>query len=439
MTHDMPKEERADRLHRLESWKEIAAYLGRDVRTVQRWERRSRLPVHRLQHTKRGSVFAYPSELDAWRDLQDPALRSRRGLSVALPMTWIVGAMTAGAVVLVLGLIRPFWPGRAEPVTTHTVSPDVYEKYVTGLFHLDRGDKTNVEESVKYLEATVAADRNFLPAYTHLATAYDALGSTGTGARPVAEVQPKAMVLARRALELDPRSAEAQSALATAYLREWRWSEAEAGYRRALAIDPDDPATHEGIAELLVWRGQIDEGLAHARLARELDPLTVDRTVKLSWLLYHARRYDQAIRELRTVLGANPDHVHALWFLGFALIDSSRLEEAIRTLEHLVTVWDRNPAALGLLARAYGSAGRLADALAIVDELNRAQRAGYVPPAPFLHAYVGLGDRENAFAALERAYRERSHIVQFLRTHPLYDSLRDDSRFSQLIQRVGLE
>jgi len=139
------------------------------------------------------------------------------------------------------------------------------------------------------------------------------------------------------------------------------------------------------------------------------------------------------------VLDAEPDRKSALWFLGFALLDSSRLHEAVRTLEHLVILWDRNPAALGLLARAYGRSGRRADALAIVEELKRRERASYVPPAPFVHAYVGLGDREKAFASLERAYQERSNIVQFLKTHPLYDSLRDDSRFAELLHRVGLE
>jgi tetratricopeptide (TPR) repeat protein len=161
--------------------------------------------------------------------------------------------------------------------------------------------------------------------------------------------------------------------------------------------------------------------------------------VRLAWLLYHARRYDDAIRELQPVLDAEPDNKSAHWFRGFALIDSSRLDEAVETLERLTQAWDRNPAALGLLARAYGRAGRRESALEIVSELKARQLDGYVPPAPFIHAYVGLGDRENAFAALDRAYRERSNIMQLLKTHPLYDSLRDDPRFTELVHRVGFE
>jgi tetratricopeptide (TPR) repeat protein len=426
----------------LESWKEIAAYLERDVRTVQRWERRDGLPVHRLQHGKGGSVFAYASELEAWRELRDTApaaLPGSRSAPTRLGNAPLLGVTAVCLLLLAFGLSRR---GPAEGVNTaatHPIGPDVYESYLKGLFHLERGDRTSIENGIRFLEASVATDRAFAPAYARLAAAYQLLGSTGTGVSPVAEVQPKAAVLARRALDLDSRLPEAHSGLAYAYQQEWRWTDAEAGFRRALELDPNNATIHSRLADLLVWRGRTQEGLEHARRAREIDPLTVDRTVRLGWLLYHARRYDDAIRELQTVLQVDRDHKTALWFLGFALIDSSRNDEAIQTLERLAVIWDRNPAALGLLARAHGRAGRRADALGIVDELKRRERIGYVPPAPFVHAFIGLDDREQAFAALERAYNERSNIVQFLKVHPLYDPLRNDARFTVLLHRVGLE
>jgi tetratricopeptide (TPR) repeat protein len=425
---------------RLESWKEVAAYLGRDVRTVQRWERREQLPVHRLQHTKRGSVFAYPSELDAWRESRDPAIRIIDPVSVSAPRTGVWVAVLGVVAACALFVLGPSWRP-TEPagvIMTRPVAPDAYEIYLKGLLRLQRGGRARVEESVRYFEATVAADRNFAPAYVQLAAAYEALGTTSTGARPVADVQPKALAIAKKALALAPRLAAAHSSLASAYQEEWRWKEAETGYRHALDLDPDDPTTHARLGTLLMWSGRTDDGLEHARRARELDPLNVKRTIGLGWLLYHARRYDEAIRELQTVLDTEPNE-SALWFLGFALIDSSRVDEAVQALERLVAESGRNPATLGLLARAYAAAGRRVDALRIVHELKQRERETYVPPAPFVHAYVGLGDRENAFASLERAYRERSHIVQFLKTHPLYDSLRDDSRFADLAHRVGLE
>ena len=446
MARETNPEVAADRPRcRLDSWKEIAAYLDRDVRTAQRWERRDGLPVHRLHHSKRGSVFAYASELDAWRasrDTSTPRLPERPSAPLPLNQVWTVallGAATACVLLLAFGVSGQRSFGDRKEIAAQPAGQGVYESYLKGLFFLERGDRSSVEQSVRHLEAAVTTDRPFAPAYAQLAAAYQMLGSTGTGASPVAEVQPKAAAIARKALDLDPSLPSAHSGLAAAHQQEWRWRDAEAGYRRALEIDPTDATTHERLAGLLVWNGRTQEGLAHARRARELDPLPTGRTVRLGWYLYHARRYDEAIRELRTVLTAEPDHRVALWFLGFALIDSSRLDEAIQTLEHLVRVWDRNPASLGVLARAYGRADRRAEALAIVAELERRARSTYVPPAPFVHAYLGLGEREKAFAALERAYRERSNIVQFLKTHPLYDPLRSDARFIELMRRVGLK
>jgi TolB-like protein len=330
-------------------------------------------------------------------------------------------------------------PGEHARLTTRrAVVPEAYESYLKGLFHLNQGPES-VETAVSEFEKATARDPSFAPAYAHLAAAYQALGGTSVGVLPVNEARPKAIAAANRALAIDPHVARAHAVLAFAHQQEWRWQEAEAAYRRAIEIDPSDAVAHAGYARLLVWRGRTEEGLAYQRRARELDALSAQRTVDLGWLLYHARRYDDAIRELQTVLAVEPDHRAALWFLSFALIDSSRVDEAIQVLERLVVLRNRNPADLGLLARAYGRAGRRSDAQRIVDELQQRQRAGYVPPAPFVHAYVGLDDRDRAFAALERAYDEGSNIVQFLRTHPLYDPLRNDPRFAELLRRVGLQ
>lgn len=565
---------------RLESWKEIAAYLGRDARTVQRWERRDGLPIHRLQHSKLGSVFAYTAELDAWREARDSAHlnvqsgSSRRGVRRAVRIV-VVGSVALTMVIALASVLRrdvsvsgpalirsvavlplddlsaeprePYlaegmtealigelsiihdlrvisrnsvmqfkdkqkpvpeiarllnvdgviegsvlqsgnrvrisarlvradtgetlWSGAydrqlgevldlqsevartiarqvgasatshdsARLATKRAVVPDAYESYLKGLFYLNHRPES-VEASVSEFEQATARDPTFAQAFVALAAAYAALGGTSVGVLPLAEARRKAIAAASRALEIDPHLARAHAILAQGHLQDWRWEEAEAAYRRALEIDPNDSVVQGRFATLLVGRGRTDEGLAHARRARELDPLSMQRTIDVGWLLYHARRYDEAIQEYRTVLAVEPDHRGgAKWFLGFALIDSSRLDEAIKTLEHLAVLRNRNPAELGLLARAYGRAGRRSDALRIVDELQRRARVAYVPPAPFVHAYVGLDDRDRAFAALERAYQERSNIVQFLRTHPLYDPLRSDHRFTDLLRRVRLE
>jgi TolB-like protein/tetratricopeptide (TPR) repeat protein len=570
---------------RLDSWKEIASHLGRDVRTVQRWEARDGLPVRRLQHSKNGSVFAYAAELDAWRDARDPRAEERRvetstGITAVRWRRWTaVAVLVAGAAVAIAlvgvragraaGEGKPLPPLRSvavlpladlsasgEPAyfadgmtealiaqlstasnlrviartsvmqfrgarasaseiakalsvdaviegavhragnrvrvtarlvrgdtqetvwsgtydrdlpdvltlqsevatailrevevavapqarprpSRRPVAGDVYDAYLKARFGLNKRNRTpaDVQESIRLFEGVVARDATFAQAHAGLAAAYQASGATSIGVLPVVETIPKAADAARRALALDPALSEAHRILAQADEQAWRWAAAESHYRSAIAIDANDASAHLELGAHLLYQGRTEEGLALARHGRELDPLWPDRTVRLAWLLYQARRYDEAIRELQTVLAADPDQVPALWYLGFVLIEASRFDEAVQTAERVVTVWDRNPAALALLARAYARAGRGSDAARIVTELRRRGREAYVPPAVYVQAYVGTGDYDRGLDALERAYHEHSNIVRFLKTHPLFDPIRGDPRFTALSQRVGL-
>ena len=137
---------------------------------------------------------------------------------------------------------------------------------------------------------------------------------------------------------------------------------------------------------------------------------------------------------MRTVLTIEPESPMALWFLGFALIGAEQFDEAIRALEKAASVSQRSSAVLGVLAHAYAGAGRRTEALQVLGELHRRRQRGYVPAAAFLNAYLGLGDTEEAFAWLERAVEERSNIMQFLKVHPFFDSLRGDPRFAEFLR-----
>jgi TolB-like protein/DNA-binding winged helix-turn-helix (wHTH) protein/Flp pilus assembly protein TadD len=318
------------------------------------------------------------------------------------------------------------------------VSPQVYDSYLRGRFHLNKGGRAAVEESARHFRQAIAGDRAFAPAWSGLATAYTNFGSATNAISPVAESLPKADSAASKALELDPELAEAHGVLGIIRWQQWRRAEAEKEYRRAIELDPNDALSLERLGSLLVYLGRAEEGLALAKRARELDPLPLDRTVRLGWLLFHARQYDEAIRDLRTVLSVDQDRVAALWFLGFVLIEKEQAEEAIGVLERVALLSGRNPAHLGVLARAYARGGRRHEATKILDELFRMRRVRYVPSAVFVHAYIGLGDYDKAFLWLDRACREHSNIVQFLRTHPIYDPLRPDPRFANLLRRTGL-
>lgn len=582
--------------NRLDSWKEIAAYLKRDVTTVQRWEKREGMPVHRHLHDRIGSVYAFTSELNAWQqsrkqslepegkrqtsersedapgDAEDLGTKTTRvarpwlvfaGLAVlvmlvllayattrfrpgnaarprikslaVLPLKNLSGdpsqeyladgmtealigrlasihdlrvisrtsmmtfkdtklsvpeiAKTLGADAIVEGsviregnhirvhaqLIRAatdehFWSeaydremrdalalesevaqsiARKVEVTitgeeharltaARSVSPEVYENYLKGQFTLAKSNsRAGVEESIGYFEEAISKDPTFAPAYVGLATAHSELALVFMGAPP-AEERAKVAEAARKALQLDPGIAEAHVLLASMQQEQWQWSDAEAEYKRALELNPNDAEAHDGLARWLVCRGRTEEALEWVRRGRALDPLTVSGT-EVAWLLFLGRRYDEAIRELHSVLAVRPDDAMALWFLGFALTADNQSKEGIPVLEKAFSVSDHSSAVIGVLIRAYAHAGRRADALRLLAELKERKKAGYVPAAAFVNAYLGLGENEEAFTWLEEAYKEHSNILQWLKVHPYFDPIRGDPRFKDLLHRVDLD
>ena len=280
-------------------------------------------------------------------------------------------------------------------------------------------------------------DPTFAPAYVGLADVYGELGTASLGAPP-AEMRPKAIKLARKALELDPGIAEAHTLLGNLQQEQFHWIDAEAEYRRALELDPNDADAHAGLAYWMLSQGRTDEAVAWIQRGREIDPFRVTGG-ELGFALFQSHRFDQAIHELHSALAVRPDDADALLYLGFALIANNQPADAIPALEKAVSVSNGSPAATGVLIRAYAHAGRRGDALRLLAEPRKRSKEEYIPAAAFVNAYLGLGDNDQAFAWLEQAYKEQSNILQFLKTHPYFEPIRADPRFVDLVRRVGLE
>ena len=328
------------------------------------------------------------------------------------------------------------WEERARLAAAQHVSPEAYESYLKGMFAKDY-TKAEVEQSAGYFEDAIRKDPTFAPAYVGLAGVYGTLGSPFVGAAPD-EVRPKMMNALRKALELDPETANANLMLAGIYGNQWQWAESAAEYKRALALNPNDPAAHMGFSHWLLSQGRTEEAITWAQRASELAPLG-GLGSNVGWILFQARHYDEAIRELRRVVAVNPEDAYAHWFLGFALIATGQPDQAIAPLEKARSLSGGSPAVIGVLVRAYAHAGRRTDALRLLDELKRRQQTSYVPPVAFVNAYLGIGDNEQAFVWLERSYQEKAAIMQYLKVHPFLDPLRDDPRFANLVHRVGLD
>jgi tetratricopeptide (TPR) repeat protein len=325
---------------------------------------------------------------------------------------------------------------RSRLVAARPVAPEVYESYLKGeLAHVD--SKAELEESVADFEEAIRQDATFAPAYAGLADAYLVLGSVKVGGSP-SETRPKAIRVARQALELDPNLAEAHVVLGNIYQEQGHWLEAEAEYKRALDLNPNDAIAHEGFSGWLMCQGRTDEALAWARRARELDPLGNYSDPSLGWILFMGHRYEESIRDTRSVLAVHSDSAGPYLTLGSALIGNGQSQEAIPVLEKAVLMTHRGPGPVGLLASAYARAGLRPEAIRLIDELKRRRETGYVPTAAFINAYLGLGDYDEAFVWFERAYQEQSNILQFLKVYPFFDPIRNDPRFQDLLRRVGL-
>jgi tetratricopeptide (TPR) repeat protein len=323
-----------------------------------------------------------------------------------------------------------------SPAAPRVVAPEVYEAYLKGRFALHKNSRAGLDEAVRHFQAAVDADATFAPAYAGLAATYSNLGLVFSG-MPPRETRPKVLAAARKALQLDPQLAEARAELADALQKDWHWAEAEAEYRQAIELSPNNAAAYGGLSLWLVCQGRPQEALAAARRAQELDPQAFNGT-QVGQILFFSRRFDDAIRELHTTLAVDPEPM-AAWYLGFSLIGLRRFDEAITALEKAASLSDRSSAVLGVLVHAYAGAGRRTEALRVLDELHRRRQSGYVPPAAFLNAYLGLDDKDEAFAWMERAADERSNILQFVKVHPFFDPIRSDPRFAAFLRRTNLQ
>jgi len=322
-------------------------------------------------------------------------------------------------------------------IASHTVLPEAYESFLKGRFSLrNTNTRAGIEKSIRYFEEAIAKDPAFAPAYVDMARAHDALGTIIMGGDPHRE-RPKVVSALRRALELDPNLAETHVLLAGMAQEQWHWAEAETEYRRALELSPNDSDGYAGLANWLLCQGRIDEAVASAQRARELDSFG-SATGDLAWTLFQSRRYDEAVRELHSLLAVRPNDAGALWTLGFTLVLKGQPNEAIPLLEKAAALADRSSGFIDVLGAAYARAGRRSDALRILAELKRRKQHGYVAAASFVIVYLGLGENEQAFAWIEEAYKERSSMLQFVKVHPLFDPLRGDPRFADLLRRVGL-
>lgn len=326
-------------------------------------------------------------------------------------------------------------PVHVFPELARQVNPQAYEARLMGNFFRDKMTPMELEKSIGFYTQAIDCDPAYAQAYGDLSEAYFYFGVLGMG-QP-SEVFPKAKVNAVKALELDETVASAHNALAAIHiLYEWDWAAAEAESRRAVELNPGVSVTHAHFADYMSIRGRHNEAIAEIRRALELDPLSAEYNRFVALILYRARRYDDSIAQCKKSLDLYPGDVNTLWFLALSLEQKGRLPEAIAKLEEAVSL-SATPTYQALLARAYALAGERAKATGILEELKASSQSRYISPFDIAVVYSGLGDLDATFHWLEETYRQRVFRIIEL-TLPIFDFLRSDRRWQDLVRRIGL-
>ena len=219
---------------------------------------------------------------------------------------------------------------------------------------------------------------------------------------------------------------------------DWDWSATESEIKRAIALNPNYATTYHWYADYLAIMGRLDEAIGEIKRAQELDPLSLILNSMVSMRLYSARQYDQAIEQCQKTLDMDPNFAQAHFALGMAYEQKARYEEAIVALKKAITLSPIIPFYVSALGHAYAASGQAGEARKILDQLQELSQQRYVAPHEMAMIYIGLGEKDQTFAWLEKAYADRVWRLPFLKVEPRFNNLHSDPRFAELVRRVGL-
>jgi serine/threonine-protein kinase len=322
----------------------------------------------------------------------------------------------------------------------HVVNPEAYQLYLKGRYYWNKRTEEGFNKAIEDFDQAIEKDPNYALAHAGLADSYILLGEYGL--LPPSEAYGKAREAATRALELDDTLGEAHNALAAVKANyDWDWPGAEREYKRAIELNPGYATAHQWYSEMLSWLGRHEEALAEIKRAQQLDPLSLIINTVSGRVLLLAGQNDLAIEQLRKTLEMDPNFAFAHYILGAAYLRKGAFAEAIAEFQGATTLSPNITGYKAGLGYAYGRAGKSAEARKLLSELEELSRRRYVSWLDFEAIYAGLGEKDQAFAFLEKAYEQRDYrlvtgLVYMKVTVP--DPWRSDPRFQDLLRRVGL-
>jgi tetratricopeptide (TPR) repeat protein len=487
---------------RLDSWKEIAVFFGRDERTVNRWEKELGLPVHRLPGTK-GRVYAYADELSAWQAAprnqrsalpdQTPTSQSetRNGRFTVItgrpsfseigpPISQLEtvpappserpatrdgrsGWLLAGALIVMaaLGLVLfrhtnagpnsatdrerdaatnpQSFSGGVVQASSHAHNPEAEQLYLKGRYYWNKRTPDDLNKAVDYFVQAIVRDPNYALAYVGLADCYNLLREYT--AMPASEAYSRAFVAAKKAVELDDQSSAAHASLAfVLFYGRWEVANAEVEFQRAIDLDPNNAVAHHWYANYLLTLRRLPESLTEIERAQTVDPASTSILADKGNILFHVGRRDEAITLLKQMEATEPAFrsLH-LYLKVFYLAEGDYPNFLVESRKDALLLRDNSALAISAAAEKGFAAG---GAETMFESMLQVQKKLYpqklVSPVSVAETCALLGNKEEALRYLKAAYDQRDELLLSVGLLPALNSLHDEPAYRDLVARMNL-
>lgn len=331
-----------------------------------------------------------------------------------------------------------------EAAATHAAAPrpgansyEAYDLYLKGRYFWNERTAEGFRQAAEYFQHAIDKEPNYGRAYAGLADTFSLMSTWYLG--PQDELMPKARTAALRALALDESLAEAHASLALIKENyDYDWADSEKEFRRAIQLDPQYATAHQWYAEFLSWQGRFPEAFAESEEARKLDPLSLIIAADRASILYYSRQYDNAVQQCRSVLELNPNFDHARVLMIKFYLELGRYDEVLG-LVRLRKNRDEEPWSWAWKTAVYGRSGHPEQARQALAQLEQAGGSRPDRNAMLLFAYSGIGEKDKVIELLRKAYSEHSNAVMQIKVDPIYDPIRSDPRFQELLSRLGFQ
>jgi tetratricopeptide (TPR) repeat protein len=324
----------------------------------------------------------------------------------------------------------------AAALKQQAINIEAYQAYLKGRYFWNKRTMDGFQKAVEYFKQAIESEPTYARAYAGLGDASYFLGGSDPLTQAESTVKAKAWI--KKALELDETLSEAHDSLGLIAMNsDWDWVKAENEYKRAIELNPNYATAHQRYGEFLAFMGRFDEAITEVKRAQELDTLSLIISTDVAKVYALARRYDEAIAQYRRALELDPNFEQARGLLALAYSAKGLTEVAEREF-HQIKDLENNPDLLSFQGNVYGAAGKRVEAQRVLRRLSELAKRAYVSPFWMTIVYAGLGDRDEAFKWFEQVFAERAVGGAIsLKVSPVWDSLRSDPRFADLLLRAG--